>query len=352
MKSFIHRFFIEGFKGMACGLFVTLVLGMALQETGLLFHGSVGAFLQNSGTLAISLTGAGIGIGVASRLHEDAFSSLCAAVSGMAGAFSEQILNGSFFTETGSFLKMGSGDPLGAFVAAFAAIELSRLLMGKTRLDLILAPLAGILGGCLCGFWIGVPIRVLMTKLGEFITWGTQQQPWLMGVTVSVLMGMVCTLPLSAAALASMLQLSGLAAGAATIGCCCNMIGFALAGYQDNGISGLLAIGLGTSKLQFPKIIQRPAIWLPSILSSAILGPVGVLLAQMSNSTAGAGLGTTVLMGPLMSWQVMAPQGDPAVIVLKIILMYFILPGFLTFSIARGMRKLNMIKPGDMSLDL
>ena len=117
-------------------------------------------------------------------------------------------------------------------------------------------------------------------------------------------------LPLSAPALAIMLQLSGLAAGAATIGCCCNMIGFALAGYKDNGVFGLIAIGLGTSKLQFPKILQHPMIWLPSILSSAILGPISVLVAKMTNSTAGAGLGTTVLLGPIMSWQTMAPTQD------------------------------------------
>lgn len=131
----------------------------------------------------------------------------------------------------------------------------------------------GILGGCLCGFWIGIPVSSLMEKLGELISWGTQQQPLVMGITLAVFMGMACTFPLNAAALAAMLQLSGLAAGAATIGCCCNMIGFALAGYKDNGIFGLLAVGLGTSKLQFPKILQRPLIWLPSLLSSAILGP-------------------------------------------------------------------------------
>ena len=337
---------------MACGLFVTWVLGMTLQQISLLFHGPAGTFLQNSGTLAIALTGAGIGIGIASRLQENSFSCLCAAIAGMAGAFSQDILNGSFFTESKSFLEMGSGDPLGAFLAAFAAIEISRFLLGKTNLDLLLAPLGGILGGCLCGFWIGAPMNYVMEKLGEFISWGTQQQPFLMGITLAVLMGMTCTFPLSAPALAIMLQLSGLAAGAATIGCCCNMIGFALAGYKDNGVFGLLAIGLGTSKLQFPKILQHPMIWLPSILSSAILGPISVLVAKMTNSTAGAGLGTTVLLGPIMSWQTMAPTQDSAVLLLKILLMYFMLPGVLTLGIANGMRKLNLIKAGDMSLDL
>lgn len=337
---------------MACGLFVTWILGMALQQIGLLFHGSAGTFLQNSGAMAISLTGAGIGIGIASRLGENSFSCLCAAIAGMTGAFSQEILNGSFFTEPKSFLEMGCGDPLGAFLAAFVAIEISRFLLGKTSLDYLLAPLFGILGGCLCGFWVGIPISGLMEKLGELISWGTQQQPLVMGITLAVFMGMACTFPLNAVALAAMLQLSGLAAGAATIGCCCNMIGFALAGYKENGVFGLLAVGLGTSKLQFPKILQRPLIWLPSLLSSAILGPIGVLVAKMTNSTAGAGLGTTVLLGPVMSWQTMAPTQDSAVLLLKILLMYFILPGLLTLGIANGMRKLNLIKAGDMRLDL
>lgn len=337
---------------MACGLFVTWILGMALQQTGLLFQGSFSIFLQNSGALAMSLTGAGIGIGIASRLQENTFSCLCAAIAGMAGAFSEQISNGSFFTGTHSFTELGSGDPLGAFIAAFVAIELARLMTGRFNMDIILAPLTGILGGCLCGFWIGPPVHYLMEQISLLISWGIQQHPLIMGITVAVLMGMVCAMPLSAPALAAMLQLNGLAAGAATVGCCCSMIGFALAGYKDNGISGLLAVGLGTSKLQFPKIIHRPMIWLPSILSSAILGPIGVLFAKMTNSTAGAGLGTTVLMGPVMSWHTMSPSEDSAVILIKILVMYFILPGILTLSIANAMRKLNIIRPGDMSLDL
>ena len=261
-------------------------------------------------------------------------------------------LDGSFSTASHSFIEMGSGDPLGAFIAAFVAIELARLMTGRFNMDIILAPLAGILGGCLCGFWIGIPVHSLMEQLSRLISWGMQQHPLVMGITVAVFMGMVCAMPLSAPALAMILQLNGTAAGAATIGCCCSMIGLALAGYRDNGIAGFLAVGLGTSKLQFPKIIQRPVIWLPSILSSAILGPIGVLFAKMTNSTAGAGLGTTIFMGPVMSWQTMAPGGDFAVILVKILVMYFILPGVLTLSIANAMRKLNIMKPGDMSLNL
>ena len=165
---------------MACGLFVTWILGMALQQTGLLFHGALGSFLQNSGALAMSLTGAGIGIGIASRLQENTFSCLCAAIAGMAGAFSEQILDGSFSTASHSFIEMGSGDPLGAFIAAFVAIELARLMTGRFNMDIILAPLAGILGGCLCGFWIGIPVHSLMEQISRLISWGLQQHPLVM----------------------------------------------------------------------------------------------------------------------------------------------------------------------------
>lgn len=227
-----------------------------------------------------------------------------------------------------------------------------KLIDGKINLDILLAPMAGIIGGSLIGLWIGTPINRLMAWLGSLISWGTQQQPLLMGVVVSVLMGMMLTLPVSSAAIGIFLNLSGLAAGAATIGCCCNMIGFAVASYRENGVSGLITQGLGTSMLQLPNIIRKPFIWLPSILSSAILGPVGTMLVKMTNSPSGSGMGATGLMGQITTWQTMAPGQDPVVVLLKIITMHFLLPGLLTLLIANGMRKLSLIKPGDMTLEI
>ena len=160
-----------------------------------------------------------------------------------------------------------------------------------------------------------------------------------MGIVVSVLMGMILTLPISSAALGVILNLSGLAAGAATIGCCCNMIGFAVASWRENKFSGFLAQGIGTSML-------------PVILSSAVLGPIGTMLLHMTNNATGSGMGTAGLVGPLMTWQVMT-QSEAGVIVLgKIILIQFILPAAVTLLISEFMRKKKWIRQGDMKLEL
>ena len=157
------------------------------------------------------------------------------------------------------------------------------------------------------GLILGPPISTFMAWLGSLINWGTEQQPLVMGVVVSVLMGMILTLPISSAAIGVVLNLSGLAAGAATIGCCCNMIGFAVASFRENGIGGFIAQGIGTSMLQVPNILKKPIIWLPAILSSAILGPVGTMLLKMTSNATGSGMGTAGLVGQIMTWQTMVP---------------------------------------------
>ena len=191
-----------------------------------------------------------------------------------------------------------------------------------------------------------------MTGLGGIINWGTEQQPFIMGIVVSVVMGMVLTLPISSAALGIILNLSGLAAGAATIGCCCNMVGFAVASYRENKVGGLLAQGIGTSMLQVPNIVKKPIIWLPVILSSAILGPVGTVLLHMTSNATGSGMGTSGLVGQIMTWETMI-QTEPAQIVLiKILVIQIILPAVVTLGISEFMRKKKWIKFGDMKLDL
>ena len=184
------------------------------------------------------------------------------------------------------------------------------------------------------------------------INWWTEQQPFLMGIVVSVLMGMILTLPISSAALGIILNLSGLAAGAATIGCCCNMVGFAVASFRENRFGGLLAQGIGTSMLQVPNIVRRPLIWLPAILSSAILGPVGTMLLHMTNNATGSGMGTAGLVGQIMTWQVMTQAEPPTVVLVKILVIQALLPALLTWMISEFMRKKNWIHYGDMRLDL
>ena len=173
-----------------------------------------------------------------------------------------------------------------------------------------------------------------------------------MGVVVSVLMGMILTLPISSAALGVILNLSGLAAGAATVGCCCNMIGFAVASWRENKFSGFLAQGIGTSMLQVPNIVRHPQIWIPPILSSAILGPVSTMLFQMTNNATGSGMGTAGLVGPIMTWQVMTQTEAGTIVLFKIMIIQFILPAVITLLISEFMRKRRWIHPGDMKLDL
>ena len=351
MKKILNRIFIEGLSGMACGLFATLIIGTIIQQIGNLVGGNWGTLIYQFGKFASAMTSAGIGVGVACRFKESPLVVLSAATAGMVGGYAGNISAGTVFTAEGALLLSGPGEPLGAFIASYVAIELSRLIAGKTKLDIILAPMAGIFGGSLVGIWVGPPISRLMNELGAMINWGTEQQPFLMGVVVSVLMGMILTLPISSAALGVILNLSGLAAGAATIGCCCNMIGFAVASFRENKFGGLLSQGIGTSMLQVPNIVRHPQIWIPPILSSAILGPVSTMVFHMTNNATGSGMGTAGLVGPLMTWQVMTQTEPEMIVLVKIIVIQFVLPAVITLLISEFMRKKKWIHPGDMKLN-
>ena len=351
MKKLLNHIFIDGLSGMALGLFSTLIVGTIIQQIGNLIGGNIGDMLFIMGKMAAAMTGAGIGVGVAHRYQESPLVVLSAATAGMTGGFASKILAGSLLVD-GSVVLAGPGEPLGAFVAAFAGIELGHLVSGKTKVDILVTPIVTIVTGCAVGLIVGPPISKFMTGLGAIINWGTEQQPFLMGIVVSVLMGMILTLPISSAALGVILNLSGLAAGAATVGCCCNMIGFAVASYRENKIGGFLAQGIGTSMLQVPNIMRHPLIWIPSILSSAILGPVSTMLLHMTNNATGSGMGTAGLVGPLMTWQVMIQTEDPMIVLVKIIVIQFVLPAVITLGISEFMRKKGWIRQGDMKLEL
>ena len=273
-----------------------------------------------------------------------------AAVVGMIGAFAGNVMSGDI-VNGGSLVLSGPGEPLGAFVAAYISIEIGILISGKTKLDIILTPLVCIGVGSAVGLLVGPPISGFMSWLGSLINWGTEQQPFVMGIVVSVLMGMILTLPISSAALGVILNLSGLAAGAATVGCCCNMIGFAVASFRENKFSGLLSQGIGTSMLQVPNIVRHPQIWIPPILSSAILGPVSTMVFHMTNNATGSGMGTAGLVGPLMTWQVMTQSEAEMIVLVKIILIQFVLPAVITLLISEFMRKKKWIHFGDMKLE-
>lgn len=351
MKSILDRIFVDGLGGMAHGLFATLIIGTIIQQIGLFAGGDFGEMLYIAGKMAAAMTGAGIGVGVARKFNADQLVVISAATVGMIGAFAGKLLSGEVLADGNVFLA-GPGEPLGAFVAAYIAIEIGILISGKTKLDILLTPFICIGVGTATGLVVGPPISRFMGWLGSLINWGTEQQPFLMGIVVSVLMGMILTLPISSAAIGVILNLSGLAAGAATIGCCCNMVGFAVASFRENGFGGLLAQGIGTSMLQVPNIVRHPKIWIPPILSSAILGPVGTMLLHMTNNATGSGMGTAGLVGQIMTWQVMTQTEAAAVVLLKIILIQIVLPAALTFAFSEIMRRKKWIHFGDMKLDL
>lgn len=352
MKKLLKEIFIEGLSGMASGLFATLIIGTIIQQIGNLIPGSVGDYLFMMGKVAAALTGAGIGCGVAVKFKESPLVILSAATTGMMGAFASKIIGKTVLVD-GVMCFAGPGEPLGAFIAAIVGIYVGRLVSGKTKVDILVTPFSCIVTGSAVGLILGPPISTFMTWLGSVINWGTVQAPFLMGIIVSVLMGIILTLPISSAALGIILGLNGIAAGAATIGCCANMVGFAVASYRENKVNGLLAQGLGTSMLQIGNIVKKPIIWLPAIITSAILGPVSTMVFGMVNNPTGSGMGTAGLVGQINAYQTMVESGmSSGVVLFQIILMHFILPGILALIISDFMRKKNWIKDGDMRLEV
>lgn len=351
IKKVLNNIFIDGLSGMALGLFSTLIIGTILKQIGDLMGGTYGAYLSAFAVVAQRLTGAGIGIGVAYKFRESTYVLLSAAAAGMIGAYASNLIAGTLLSDTGALVLSGPGEPLGAFVAAYVGITIGRLVAGKTKLDLLITPAITILSGGAVGILVGPGVSSFMTWLGNLVNWGTEQQPILMGIVVSVIMGMVLTLPISSAALGIILGLNGVAAGAATIGCCCQMVGFAVASYRENKVGGLIAQGVGTSMLQIPNIVRRPIIWIPAIVSSAILGPVASAVLHMVSTPVGSGMGSAGFVGQIAAFGAMTEAGMSTwMALLQIAIMHFILPALLTLGVSEFMRKKGWIREGDMAL--
>ncbi len=352
LGKFLKELFIDGLSGMATGLFATLIIGTIIQQIGTFIPGTIGDYLYMIGKVAAAITGAGIGASVAAKLHASPLVVISSATAGMVGAFASKIIAGTVLTD-GVMVLAGVGEPLGAYIAAMVCIYIGRLVSGKTKIDILITPFCCIVGGSAVGLLIGPPISSFMSWLGSIINWGTEQAPFLMGIIVSVIMGIVLTLPISSAALGIILGLNGIAAGAATVGCCANMIGFAVASYRENKVNGLLAQGLGTSMLQISNIVKKPLIWLPAILTSAILGPISTMVFKMTNNATGSGMGTAGLVGQINAYQTMVSEGvSPSFVIFEIILMHFVLPAVLAWGISEAMRKAGLIKNGDMKLSI
>ena len=372
VKNILSYVFIDGLSGMAIGLFCTLIIGTIIGQIGTLimkidlpFFIGLGGFLNLIGNFAKILMGAGIGLGMAYKFNKKPLVSISAAVAGMIGAYASQINNtilGDGALLVGSVTTLASvGEPLGAFVAAFVALEVGSLVVGKTKVDIIVTPLVAILSGAVIGLLIGPPISAFMTFLGSIINASAQQQPIIMGILVAVLMGLALTLPISSAAIGVSLGLNGIAAGAAVVGCCCQMIGFAVMSFKENRWSGLFAQGLGTSMLQMPNLVRHPLCWLPPVISSAILGPLAAATVYFGGAFAGgfisdkigSGMGTAGLVGPISTFFAMTDGGTNVWLTLLLIALFcFILPGVLTWAISLLFRKLGWIKDGDLKLEL
>ena len=355
VKSVLKYIFIDGLGGMATGLFCTLIIGTIICQIATLIGTDTffGKQLYNVGSFAKILMGIGIALGMSYKLGKKPLVAISAGVAGMIGAYASQLLKADSNVFNGAITTLASvGEPLGAFVAAFVAMEAGSLVVGKTKVDIIVTPLATILSGAVAGLLVGPPISAFMTFIGEIVNASAQQQPILMGILVAVIMGVALTLPISSAAIGITLKLSGIAGGAAMIGCCCQMVGFAVMSFKENKWGGLAAQGLGTSMLQMPNLVKHPVCWLPPVITSAILGPVGVIFGIIS-SPVGSGMGTAGLVGPIETYFQMTAAGtSPFITLLLIALFAFILPAAICLGISLLFRKFNLIKDGDLKLDL
>ncbi len=330
VKRCLKRWFIDGMGAMALGLFSSLIIGLIISQLatipGLSILGEFASVLGASSPVV----GAAIGVAIAYGLKSKPLVIFSSAAT---GAFGYSL-----------------GGPVGAYVAALVGAEIGRLVANKTPVDIIVTPMVTIIAGCAVGYLVGAPLNNFMTWLGGAINSATILSPLPMGIVVSVAVGMALTAPISSAALCIMMGIDGLAAGAAVAGCCANMIGFAAMSFKENGWGGFLAQGLGTSMLQFTNILRRPQIWIPPILASAVTGPLSTMLFQMANTSTGAGMGTSGLVGQFGAWAAMIETTAPGVIILDIAVVHFILPVVLTLLFAAILRKAGWIREGDLQL--
>lgn len=337
MKEFLKKkgvsldprvYFIDALGAMAFGLFASLLIGTIINSVGKVFE--ISYFTERIWPLASSAAGAAIATAIAYSLDAPKLVLFANTIVGI-GAYE-------------------LGGPVGVYVASVLAVEFGKLVSKTTKLDIIVTPLVTILVGVVLGDVIGPYVASFMTMVGNFIVRATEMQPFFMGIIIAVLVGVALTLPISSAAICMMLSLSGLAAGAATVGCCCQMVGFAVISFRDNGIEGLFAQGLGTSMFQVPNTIKNPWIWVPPTLASAILGPVSTMILKMKNIPLGAGMGTSGLVGQIGTFQAMAGENFTSLFI-KVIIIQIILPAILSLVIYEFMRKKNLIKDGDMKID-
>jgi uncharacterized membrane protein len=319
-------YFIDALGAMALGLFASLLIGTIFQTLG--DQLGIGVFVTIA-SYAKQATGAAIGIAIASTLRCKGLLLYSTIAVGIAGNT--------------------LGGPLGAYIAVLVAVELGKMVYKETPVDILVTPTVVIVSGVLVAIALGPGIDKIMTALGTFIENATEMRPFIMGVIVSVVIGMVLTLPISSAAICLAIGLGGLAGGAATAGCCAQMIGFAVISFKENRWAGLVAQGLGTSMLQMPNIVRHPQIWIPPTLAAAITGPLSTCVFHLENIPIGSGMGTCGLVGPIGIYTAMSDGGT--MMWTGLVLVCFVIPAVLSWIFSEIMRKSGWIKTGYLKIE-
>ena len=336
-RNFFKVYIVDALSYMAMGLFCSLILGLIVGQIakipGLDLLSEIARLLQLD-----LVVGGSIGLAIALGMKRDPLVTISAIAVGALG-----------YSLGGAWGDVG-GNPIGAYLATIVGIEAGSLVSKRTPIDIIITPLVAVVAGGLFAKYCCVPVGEWVMALGDVINRATMLNPFVMGIVVSVMVGCILTLPISSAALCISIGLSGLAAGAATAGCCAQMIGFAVISFKDNGFGGLISQGLGTSMLQIGNIARKPIIWLAPTLTAAILGPISTMVLKMTNSPAGAGTGTAGLVGPIGCWDTMSATMDGGVLMAEIVGLYFVAPAILSLIIHAIMVRRGWVKPGDMKL--
>lgn len=333
-------YFVTAMGQMAQGLFATLLIGTILKTVG---EYTGFSFLTDAAGYATAATGAVLGIAVAHALEAPLLVLLSAGVVGLAG----NNIASAFLID--GVEKSLTGGPAGAFLAALVAVELGKLVSKETHVDILVTPTVTILSGVAVAMAVGPGIGWLMYWLGSFINTATELQPILMGIIISAVVGIILTLPISSAAICAMIGIGGLAGGAAAVGCCAQMIGFAFMSFRENRFSGLVAQGLGTSMLQMGNIVKNPRIWIPPILASMITGPLSTAVFSLKCTGVNAGMGTCGLVGPL---GIILDGDGSALMWCGVVLLCLVLPAVLSVLFALLLRRIGWIRKNDLKLEL
>ena len=338
LKKYAKRYFIDAMGAMALGLFASLLIGTILgtlgKYTGL-------SFLSDINTFASASTGMAIGVAVAYALKADPLVIFSCATVGYIGY--------ALPTYFASIDKSLTAGPAGTFLAVVVAAEVARLVSKKTKVDILVTPIVTILVGFGISKLVCPAVAYLMYALGNFINVATTLHPFVMGIIISVVVGMILTLPISSAAICAMIGIAGLAGGAATVGCCAQMVGFAVISFRENSWGGLVSQGLGTSMLQMGNICRKPQIWIPPTLAAAVLGPISTMVFKLECVCVSAGMGTCGLVGPI---GIISATEHSAGMWLGLVLLCLVGPAVLSLIFNEIMRAFGWIKTGDMQLTL